>query len=68
MKRFSHQDRETAIAAGQDTTYDIVVVGGGITGAGAAFEAANRGLKTALVEKEDWGAGTSSKSSKLIHS
>ena len=67
MKRFSHQDRETAIAAGQDTTYDIVVVGGGITGAGAAFEAANRGLKTALVEKEDWGAGTSSKSSKLIH-
>ena len=67
MKHFSHQDRETAIAAGQDTTYDIVVVGGGITGAGAAFEAANRGLKTALVEKEDWGAGTSNKSSKLIH-
>lgn len=47
--------------------FDLVVVGGGITGAGIARDAALRGLKVALVEKLDFGAGTSSKSSKLIH-
>lgn len=50
-----------------DETFDLVVVGGGITGAGIARDAALRGLKVALVEKLDFGAGTSSKSSKLIH-
>lgn len=50
-----------------DETFDLLVVGGGITGAGIARDAALRGLKVALVEKLDFGAGTSSKSSKLIH-
>lgn len=47
--------------------YDVVVIGGGITGAGTARDAAHRGLKVALVEKKDFGSGTSSKSSKLVH-
>src|ERR687893_2125496 len=46
---------------------DVLVVGGGVTGAGAALDAASRGLRVALVEKRDFGAGTSSRSSKLIH-
>jgi glycerol-3-phosphate dehydrogenase len=46
---------------------DVLVVGGGITGAGAALDAATRGLSVALVEKRDFAAGTSSRSSKLIH-
>src|SRR5690349_14935403 len=48
-------------------TFDVVVVGGGITGVGTALDAASRGLRTALVERDDFAAGTSSKSSKLIH-
>lgn len=46
---------------------DVVIVGGGITGAGAARDAAMRGLRVALVDKGDWASGTSSKSSKLVH-
>jgi glycerol-3-phosphate dehydrogenase len=49
------------------TEYDVVVVGGGITGAGIARDAALRGLSVALFEKNDYGSGTSSKSSKMIH-
>ena len=47
--------------------YDLLVVGGGIYGAWVAYDAALRDLRVALVEKDDWGAGTSSASSKLIH-
>ena len=47
--------------------FDVLVVGGGITGAGVALDAAARGLRTAIVERDDWASGTSSKSSKLIH-
>lgn len=47
--------------------FDLVIVGGGITGAGIAWEAAARGLKTALIDKSDFASGTSSKSSKLVH-
>ncbi len=47
--------------------YDLVIVGGGIVGAGIARDAALRGMHVALLEKTDWGAGTSSKSSKMIH-
>jgi glycerol-3-phosphate dehydrogenase len=47
--------------------FDVLVVGGGITGAGVALDAASRGLATALVEKADFSSGTSSKSSKLVH-
>ena len=48
-------------------TFDVFVVGGGITGAGVALDAASRGLKVALVDKGDFASGTSSKSSKMIH-
>jgi glycerol-3-phosphate dehydrogenase len=48
-------------------TFDVLVIGGGITGAGVALDAASRGLRVALVEKDDFASGTSSKSSKLIH-
>jgi glycerol-3-phosphate dehydrogenase len=47
--------------------YDMLVIGGGATGAGVAVDAASRGLKTALVEKYDFSSGTSSRSTKLIH-
>ncbi|WBB78957.1 glycerol-3-phosphate dehydrogenase/oxidase [Micromonospora sp. WMMD882] len=47
--------------------FDVLVIGGGVTGAGAALDAASRGLKVALVEARDFAAGTSSRSSKLIH-
>ncbi len=50
-----------------DTRFDLLVVGGGITGAGVALDAATRGLSVALVERDDFASGTSSKSSKLVH-
>src|SRR5262245_11660827 len=50
-----------------DGTYDLLVIGGGIYGAWIAYDAALRGLSVALVEQNDWAAGTSSASSKLIH-
>src|SRR5690242_18106752 len=48
-------------------TFDVVVIGGGVTGAGVALDAAARGLRTALLERDDFASGTSSKSSKLVH-
>ena len=65
--RFSKHDRKKTIANLKKGTYDLVVIGGGITGAGIALDAASRGLKVALVEKGDFASGTSSKSTKLIH-
>jgi len=50
-----------------DGEFDLLIIGGGINGCGAARDAALRGLKVALVEQRDWGAGTSSRSSKLVH-
>jgi len=47
--------------------FDVLVIGGGITGAGVAVDAASRGLRTALVERHDFASGTSSRSSKLVH-
>ncbi len=47
--------------------YDVVVIGGGITGAGVAFDAATRGYSVALVERDDFSSGTSSRSSKMVH-
>ena len=47
--------------------FDILIIGGGVTGVGAALDAASRGLKVALVESQDYASGTSSRSSKLIH-
>ena len=60
-------DRAGALARLADEAFDVLVVGGGITGAGVALDAASRGLRTALVEKDDFASGTSSKSSKLVH-
>ena len=47
--------------------FDVLVIGGGITGVGVALDAASRGLRTALIERDDFASGTSSKSSKLVH-
>ena len=52
---------------GDAEPYDLLVIGGGATGAGIALDAATRGLKVAMVEREDFAAGTSSKSTKLVH-
>lgn len=65
--RFSNLDRKTTIQELSKELYDLVVIGGGITGGGIALDAASRGLKVALVEKGDFASGTSSKSTKLIH-
>ncbi len=59
--------REQAVAAMQEDTFDVVVVGGGITGAGVALDAASRGYSVALVERGDFAQGTSSRSSKMVH-
>ncbi|MBI4882661.1 MAG: glycerol-3-phosphate dehydrogenase/oxidase [Actinobacteria bacterium] len=60
-------DRREMLRRLEDETFDVLVIGGGITGVGAALDAASRGLRTALVERDDLAAGTSSKSSKLVH-
>jgi glycerol-3-phosphate dehydrogenase len=60
-------EREAALAAAAAQELDVVVVGGGVVGAGAALDAATRGLSVALFEARDWASGTSSRSSKLIH-
>src|SRR3954471_18983143 len=59
--------REAALERMANEIFDVVVIGAGATGAGAALDAATRGLSTALVEARDFAAGTSSRSSKLIH-
>jgi glycerol-3-phosphate dehydrogenase len=64
---FSALSRHTIIRKLQTGAYDLLIIGGGITGAGIALDAASRGLKTALVEKVDFAYGTSSRSTKLIH-
>jgi len=60
-------ERSQAIAALAHDEFDVVVVGGGITGAGVALDAATRGYSVALVERADYASGTSSRSSKLVH-
>jgi glycerol-3-phosphate dehydrogenase len=59
--------RARAVRELADQEFDVLVVGGGVVGAGAALDAVSRGLSVALVEAADWAAGTSSRSSKLIH-
>lgn len=61
---FDRHDNITRLTSG---TFDVLVIGGGITGTGVALDAASRGLSVALVERDDFASGTSSKSSKLIH-
>jgi glycerol-3-phosphate dehydrogenase len=60
-------DRTDALRRLAETHFDVLVIGGGITGVGCALDAASRGLRTALVERDDFASGTSSKSSKLVH-
>jgi glycerol-3-phosphate dehydrogenase len=59
--------RREAIARMAENELDVLVVGGGVVGAGTALDAVTRGLTTAIVEARDWASGTSSRSSKLIH-
>ena len=59
--------REQALQAMADTELDVLVIGGGVVGTGAALDAATRGLSVGLVEARDFASGTSSRSSKLIH-
>jgi glycerol-3-phosphate dehydrogenase len=61
------EQRKRAVERMRSETFDVVVIGGGVTGAGVALDAASRGLSVALVEARDFAAGTSSRSSKLIH-
>src|SRR5215210_5125890 len=59
--------RERMLQRLESEEFDVLIVGGGVTGVGAALDAASRGLRTALVERGDFASGTSSKSSKLVH-
>jgi glycerol-3-phosphate dehydrogenase len=67
MELFSALLRKDYIQKLESETFDLLIVGGGITGAGIALDAVSRGLKVALVEKKDFAWGTSSRSTKLIH-
>ena len=67
MNEFSYFNRENITKELQSTEFDLLIIGGGITGAGIALDAASRGMKVALIEKNDFASGTSSKSTKLIH-
>lgn len=64
---FTNLEREQIKSALSGQTFDVLVIGGGITGAGIALDAATRGMTTALVEMQDFAAGTSSRSTKLVH-
>ncbi|MGH9036190.1 MAG: FAD-dependent oxidoreductase, partial [Acidimicrobiia bacterium] len=65
--KFSGAERQANLGRLASEHFDLLVIGGGITGAGVALDAASRGLRTALVERGDFAAGTSSRSSKLVH-
>ena len=67
-RNFETMNRSEQISKLKDaSTWDIVIIGGGATGAGAALDAASRGYKTLLIEQYDFAKGTSSKSTKLVH-
>jgi glycerol-3-phosphate dehydrogenase len=65
--RLGPAERSAALAAIAGQAFDVVIIGGGVVGAGAALDAATRGLSVALLEARDWASGTSSRSSKLVH-
>lgn len=65
--RFTNLDRKNIVSKLKNEAFDVLVIGGGITGAGIAVDAATRGMKIALLEMQDFAAGTSSRSTKLVH-
>jgi len=67
IKALSPQARADALREMAEGELDVLVIGGGVVGTGAALDAVTRGLRTAMVEARDWASGTSSRSSKLIH-
>jgi glycerol-3-phosphate dehydrogenase len=67
LSQLGPDQRDSAISQLGTEQFDILVIGGGVNGVGAALDAASRGLKVALIEAQDIAAGTSSRSSKLIH-
>lgn len=67
MASFSNLNRSTRLAGICNLEYDLLIIGGGITGVGIALDATTRGIKTVLVDMQDFSAGTSSRSTKLIH-
>jgi len=67
LKQMSGLQRKELLRAMSNQTYDVIIIGGGITGVGIALDAVNRGMKVALVEMQDFAAGTSSRSTKLVH-
>ncbi|HEX5300963.1 MAG TPA: glycerol-3-phosphate dehydrogenase/oxidase [Streptosporangiaceae bacterium] len=67
MLTFSAETRAASLARMAEDAFDVLVIGGGITGTGIALDAASRGLSVALVEKDDFAAGTSGRSSRLVH-
>jgi glycerol-3-phosphate dehydrogenase len=67
MINFSSANRIQILQEAQSEIFDLVIIGGGITGAGIALDAASRGLSVLLLEKDDFASGTSSRSTKLIH-
>lgn len=64
---WSNTNREQIKESLKQEKFDVLIIGGGITGAGIALDATTRGMKTALVEMQDFAAGTSSRSTKLVH-
>src|SRR5436190_1988363 len=68
-RNFNEMNRDAMIARINDRSgrWDVIVIGGGATGLGAALDAASRGLRTLLFEQSDFAKGTSSRSTKLIH-
>jgi glycerol-3-phosphate dehydrogenase len=67
MNEFSWHTRSKSLKALANAEFDVLVIGGGITGGGIALDASDRGLRVALIEKRDFSSGTSSRSTKLIH-
>lgn len=67
LSQLNPEQHQSAITALGSESFDVLIIGGGVNGVGAALDAASRGLKVALIESQDIAAGTSSRSSKLIH-
>lgn len=67
LKQFSALERQTVFKKMESDEFDLLIIGGGITGAGISLDAVTRGLKVALVEMQDFASGTSSRSTKLVH-